>query len=143
MISKPQARKIVRGAVGLCLAAGLIYFLFDKNSPRIVGGLITLAGIFFFILSRRAGVYDSSPYFRRLAMVGSRKPFRDLAMAVACFAATMAFTIAIAIGVKSRILPDNYVTAGFLVIVLIVGILGVFFFISGVIGRVLYGPPPP
>jgi hypothetical protein len=68
---------------------------------------------------------------------------RDLSLAVVCFVATMAVTIAISIAVRDKILPDNYVTVGFLLVVIVGGIIGVLFFISGVIGRVLYGPPPP
>ena len=142
MISKLQAMKIARTVVGLCLAAGLIYFLCSKNSPRAVGWLITLAALGFFILSRRSGVYDNSPYFRRLSLVSSRKPLRDLGMAIVCFVATMAVTIAITIAVRDRVLPDNYVTVGFLVLMIGAGVLGVLFFISRVIGRIFYGPPP-
>jgi ABC-type nitrate/sulfonate/bicarbonate transport system permease component len=47
------------------------------------------------------------------------------------------------IGVRNKVLPDNYVTAGFLLAVVIGGILGILFFISGVIVRILHGPPPP
>jgi hypothetical protein len=142
MISKPQTMKIARTVVGLCLAAGPIYFLYSKNSPRAVGWLITLAAMGFFIISRRSGVYDNSPYFRRLSLVSSRKPLRDLGMAIACFVATMAVTIAITIAVRDQVLPDNYVTVGFLVLVIGAGVLGVLFFISHVIGRIFYGPPP-
>jgi hypothetical protein len=142
MISKPQTMKIARTVVGLCLAAGLIYFLYSKNSPRAVGWLITLAAMGFFILSRRSGVYDNSPYFRRLSLVSSRKPLRDLGMAIVCFVATMAVTIAISVAVRDQVLPDNYVTVGFLVLMIGAGVLGVLFFISRVIGRIFYGPPP-
>jgi hypothetical protein len=55
MTSKTQALKIVRTVVGV--GAGLIYFLYSKNSPPMVGWLITLAVVFFAILSRRSGVY--------------------------------------------------------------------------------------
>jgi hypothetical protein len=143
MISKLQAIKIARTVVGVCLAAGLIYFLYSKNSPRAVSWLITLAAIGFFILSRRSGVYDNSPYIRRLSLVSSRKPLRDLGMAIVCFVATMTVTIAITIAVRDQILPDNYVTVGFLAVVIAAGVLGVLFFMSGVIGRIFYGPPPP
>src|SRR6266404_3253842 len=142
MISKLQAMKLARTVVGLCLPAGLIYFLYSKNSPRAVGWLITLAALGFFILSRRSGVYDNSPYFRRLSLVSSRKPLRDLGMAIVCFVATMAVTIAITIAVRDRVLPDNYVTVGFLVLMIGAGVLGVLFFISRVIGRIFYGRPP-
>ena len=142
MISKLQTMKLARTVVGLCLAAGLIYFLYSKNSPRAVGWLITLAAMGFFILSRRSGVYDNSPYLRRLALVSSRKPLRDLGMALVCFVATMAVTIAITIAVRDQVLPDNYVTVGFLVLMIGAGIFGMLFFISRVIGRMFYGPPP-
>lgn len=143
MISKLQAVKLARTVVGLCLAAGLIYFLYSKDSPRAVGWLITLAAMGFFILSRRAGVYDDSPYFRRLSLVSSGKPLRDLGMAIVCFVTTMAITIVITIAVRDQVLPDNNVTVGFLVVALAVGGLGVLFFVSRVIGRIFHGPPPP
>jgi hypothetical protein len=143
MMSKPQALKIARTVVGLCVAAGLIYFLYSKKSPPATSWLIILAVVFFMTLSRRSGVYEKNPYFRRLAMVSSRKPLRDLSLAVVCFVVTMAVTIAISIAVRDKVLPDNYVTVGFLLVVIVGGTIGVLFFISGVIGRVLYGPPPP
>ena len=142
MMSNPQGLKIGRAVVGIAIAAGLIYFLYSKDSPRVVGWLITVAAIIFFILSRRAGVYSDSPDFRRRAIGSSRKPLRDLGMAILCFVVTMAVTIAITIGVRNKVLPDNYVTVGFLAVVIFGGMGGVIYFISGVIGRVFYGPPP-
>jgi hypothetical protein len=143
MIMKTRALTIARTVVGVCVVAGLIYFLYGKNSPPAVGWLITLVVVVFVILSRRSGVYDKNPYFRRLAVGSSRKPLRDLGMAIICFVAMMAVTIAISIGVRDKVLPDNYVTVGFLLVVIVGGIIGVLFFISGVIVRVLHGPPPP
>jgi hypothetical protein len=142
MISNPHILKIGRTVVGICIGAGLIYFLYSKNTPHAVGLLITIAAMVFAILSRRAGVYDNSPVFRRLAMVSSRKPYRDSGIAVLCFVATMAATIAVSIGIRDKVLPDNYVTVGFLAVVIIGGIGGMLYFVSGVIGRVFYGPPP-
>jgi hypothetical protein len=143
MIPKTQALKIARLLVALALSAGLLYFLYSKNSPRPVSWLITLAILFFMTLMRRSGVFDKSPGFRRLALASSRKPLRDFFMAVVCFAVTMVIVIAISIGVREKVLPDNYVTGGFLLVVIVGGLLGVLFFISGVIGRLMYGPPPP
>jgi len=140
MVTKPQALKIARTVVGICVAAGLIYFLYSKKSPPAVSWLISLAVVFFV---RRAGVYEKNPYLRRLAMVSSRKPLRDFGLAVACFVATMVVTIGISIAVRDKVLPDNYVTAGLLIVAIVVGMLGILFFISGVIGRAFYGPPPP
>jgi FtsH-binding integral membrane protein len=142
MKPKPQAMKIARTIAGFCIAAGLIYFLYSDKSPPVVTWLIILAVVFFFALKRRSGVYDKSPYFRRLAMVSSRKPLRDLGLALACFLATLAVTLAIVAGVKNNVLPDNKVTAGFLVVLIFAGIAGVLLFMSGVIGRAIYGPPP-
>jgi hypothetical protein len=88
------------------------------------------------------GVYDKSPYFRRLSLVSSSKPLRDLSMAIVCFVATMAVTIAITIALKDQVLPDNNLTAGFLALMTGAGILGVLFYMSRVIGRIFYGPPP-
>lgn len=143
MITREQALKSVRLVLGLSLSAGLIYFLYSKSSPPIAGTLLTLAAVLFFILRRRAGAFDGSPYFRRLALVSSRKPIRDFLMSLVCFAATMAVTIAIAVAVKHDVLPDNYVTGGIFVALVIAGIVGMLFFMSGVIGRIFYGPPPP
>ena len=143
MTSKPQAWKIARTVAGLCVAAVLIYLLDSAKSPPIVGGLIVLAVVFFMTPNRSAGGYDKSPYFRRLAMASSRRPMRDLALAVGCFVAMMVVTIAIAVAVRKEVIPDNNVTVGFLIAVFIGGIIGILFFISGVISRVLNGPPPP
>jgi hypothetical protein len=142
MASKNQASKIARTVVGVCVSAGLIYFLYSKNSPPFVGWLITLALVFFVTLSRRSGVYAKNPYFRRLAVGSSRTPVRDFCNALLCFVAMMAIVIAMSIGVRNQVLPDNYVTAGFLLAVVIGGILGILFFISGVVVRILHGPPP-
>jgi hypothetical protein len=53
----------------------------------------------------------------------------------------MAVTIAMAVAAKHNVLPDNYVTVGILIAVLVVGIVGMLFFMSRVIGRIFYGPP--
>jgi len=143
MISKAQVWKIARTIAGLCVAAGLIYFLFSDKFPPVVSWLIILAVVFFIALKRRSGVYDKSPTFRRLAMVSSSRPLRDFALAVVCFVATLAVTLAIVAGVKNNVLPDNKVTGGILLVVIFAGIAGVMFFMSGVIGRAIYGPPPP
>jgi hypothetical protein len=143
MKPKPQAMKIARTIAGFCIAAGLIYFLYSDKSPPVVTWLIILAVVFFFALKRRSGVYDKSPTFRRLAMVSSRKPLRDFALALACFVATLAVTLTIVAGVKNDVLPDNKVTVGILMVLIFAGIAGVLFFMSGVIGRAIYGPPPP
>jgi hypothetical protein len=143
MTSKPQVLKIARTIIGLCVAVGLIYFLYRKNLPRVVGWLITVAAMLFFILSRRSGVYDNSPYFRRLSLAGSRKPLRDLGMAIICFIATMVVAIAVTIAVRDKELPDNNVTVGFLAAAIFGGIAGFLYFIARVIGRVFYGPPRP
>ena len=138
-----QPLKIARTVVGVCVSAGLIYFLYSKKSPPIVGWLITLAVVFFGILSRRSGVYAKSPHFRRLALGSSRTPVRDFCIAFLCFVAMMAIVIALSIGVRNKVLPDNYVTAGFLLAVVIGGMIGILYFLSGVIVRILHGPPPP
>jgi heme/copper-type cytochrome/quinol oxidase subunit 4 len=143
MISKARLLKIARTALGLAVAVELIYFLYSKNSPPGASAFITLAAVLLLILRRRSGAFDTDPYWRRLSMVSSRKPLRDLGMSIVCFVATMAVTIAIGIGVRNRALPDNYVTVGFLIVVIVAGILGMLFFLCGVIGRIVYGPPPP
>jgi hypothetical protein len=141
MIAKPRALKIALIVAGLCIAAGLIYFLGDK-SPPIVSGLVVVGVVFFLTLMRKAGVYKS-PTFRRLAMGSSRTPLRDFALAVVCFLATVAVTLAILAGVNNNVLPDNKMTEGILLVVIFAGIAVIMFFMSGVIGRFLEGPPPP
>jgi hypothetical protein len=111
MMSKAQAMKNARTIAGLCIAAGLIYFLYSDKSPPVVTWLIMVAVVFFIALKRRSGVYDKSPYFRRLAMASSRKPLRDFALAVACFVATLAVTLAIVTGVDSVIFLIEGLTA--------------------------------
>jgi hypothetical protein len=131
-----------RTAAGLCVGAGLIYFLYSKNSPPVVSALIVVAVMFFAILKRKSGVYAKNPYFQRLAMGSSRTPVRDFCIAVACFIAMLAIVIAMSIGVRNKVLPDNYVTVGFFIAVIIVGSIAMLFFLAGVISRVLHGPPP-
>lgn len=143
MISKLQAWKIARTVAGLCVAAGLIYFLYSDKSPPVVTWLIILAVVFFIALKRRSGVDDKNPYLRRLAMVSSRKPLRDFALAVACLVATLAVALGIVAGIDHNVLPDNKVTWGILIVAIFAGIAAVMFFMSGIIGRVIYGPPPP
>jgi len=115
MISKPQALKIARVVAGLCVSAGLIYFVYSKNSPFVVTVVIGLAVVSFSIFSKRPATLLRNPYITAIASVGSRKPLRDLARAVVCFAAMMAFTIGMAIGVKHKVIPDNNLIAGNLV----------------------------
>lgn len=130
MITRAQASKLARTVAGLCVAAGLIYFLYSKNSPPAVSGLIMLAVVFFFIVRRRAGALDNNPYIPEIAKLGSRTPLRELARALVCFVAVMAVTIGGAIGVKHKVIPDNYFTAGIMVVMIVGGALavGVFLF---------------
>lgn len=109
---KPQAFKIAKVVAGFCIAAGLLYFLYSKKSPPIVSGLIIVAVVFFLRLKRKAGVFDQSPIFRRMAMGSSSRPLRDFGLALACFLATMAVTLGIVAGVDHNVLPDNKVTWG-------------------------------
>ena len=44
---------------------------------------------------------------------------------------------------KLNLLQDNKVTEGMLWVVIIAGIAGVMWFMSGIVTRVVYGPPPP
>lgn len=143
MTPKPQVWKIARIVAGVAVAAGLIYFLFSEKSPPIVTGLILVAVWVFVRQQRKAGLYDQSPTLRRLALASSRKPLRDFGLAVACFLATMAVTLGIVAGVDHKVLPDNKVTYGVLIIAIFAGIAGALFFMSGVIARVIYGPRPP
>lgn len=135
MQTKPQVWKIARTVAGLCVGAGLIYFLFSEKSPPIVIGLILLAVWVFVRQQRKAGLYDQSPTFRRLALVGSRKPLRDFGLAVACLVGTLAVTLGIVAGVDHKVLSDNKVTWGILIVAIFAGIAGVMWFMSGIIGR--------
>lgn len=136
---KAQALKIIRTVAGLCVAAGLIYFLYSKNSPPAVSWLIILAVAFFFILRRRSGALDKNRYLSEIQKLGSRSPLRDLARALFCFVAMMAFTIGGAIGVKHEVIPDNYVTAGGLVVVIVAGSLTVGFFLLRALIPLMFG----
>jgi hypothetical protein len=139
MISKAQALKIARTVAGFCVAAGLIYFLYNKNSPPAVSTLIILAVVFFFILRRRSGALDKNPYLPEIQRLGSRTPVRDLVKALICFVAMMVVTIGGAIGVKNKVIPDNYLTAGVVVVVIVGGGLAVGFFVLRALIRLMFG----
>jgi hypothetical protein len=112
MQPRPQVWNIVRVIAGLCVAAGLIYFLYSDKSPPIVSVLIVIAVVFFLRVKRKSGVFAQSPTFRRLAMVSSSKPLRDFGLAVACLVATLVVTLGIVAGVDHNVLPDNKADVG-------------------------------
>lgn len=143
MITRAQAYKIARLVLGVCVSAVLVYFLYSERSPPGASALITLAVAVFFILRRRSGAFDKDPMFRRAVIASSRRPMRDFGLAVACFIATLGSTVAISVAVKHNVMPDNYVTAGILIVLIVAGIGGMLFFMSGVIARVFFGPRPP
>jgi hypothetical protein len=140
MISKPQALKIARVVAGLCVSAGLIYFVYRKNSPFVVTVVIGLAVVSFSIFSKRPAALLKSPYITAIANVGSRKPLRDLARAVVCFAAMMAFTIGMAIGVKHKVIPDNNLIAGTWFVLMIGGAVAAVVFLFRALIPIMYGP---
>jgi uncharacterized membrane protein YhaH (DUF805 family) len=72
----------------------------------------------------------------------SRTPVRDFCIALLCFVVMMAIVIAMSIGVRNKVFPDNYLTVEFLVAVIIVGIIAMLFFLAGVISRIVHGAPP-
>jgi hypothetical protein len=121
MIPKSRALKIARTVAGLCLAAALIYGLYSKNSPPVVGTLITLAAVFFFIILRRSGALGKNQHIQDVAKLGSRTPLRDLAKALGCFVAMMALSIGIAIGIRRQVIPDNNIVATLLTVVILGG----------------------
>jgi hypothetical protein len=139
MISKAQVIKIARTVAGLCVAAGLIYFLYSKNSPPAVSTLIILAVVVFFVLRRRSGALDNNPYIPEIANLGSRTPLRELARALVSFVAMMAVTIGGAIGVKHKVIPDNYFTAGIIGVVIVGGALAVGFFLFRAFVPLMFG----
>jgi hypothetical protein len=124
LMSKQQFWKIVLPIAGLCIIAASMYFFYPKQSPPIISGLIVVAA-------------------QRQAALSSRKPLRVFGLAVACFVAMMAIILAILTGIDHNLLPDNKVTERILWVVIIAGIAGVIWFISGIVTRVVYGPPPP
>jgi len=127
MISKTKVLEIARLVAGLCVSAGLIYFVYSKNSPAAVVALIILTVFLFSVLSRGSPALYNKRYFAEIAKLGSQTPLRDLAKALVCFVALMAFTIGLAIGVKHKLIPDNYVVAGCWVAVVVVAGLAVVF----------------
>jgi hypothetical protein len=128
MISKTKVLEIARLAAGLCVSAGLIYFIYSKNSPAAVVALIILTVFLFSVLSRRPPALYNNRYFAEIAKSESRTPLRDLAKALVCFVALMAFTIGLAIGAKHKLIPDNFVIAGcWVAVVVVVGLAAVFF----------------
>lgn len=129
MIPKAQALKIARTVAGLCLTAALIYGLYSKNSPPVVGTLITVAAVFFFILLRRSGALDKNQNIQDIAKLGSRTPLRDLAKAFGCFVAMMALCIGTAIGIKHQVIPDNNIVATLLAVVILGGAAAVGFYL--------------
>jgi hypothetical protein len=139
---KPQVRKIAQIVAGLGVAAGLIYFLHGLKSSPLVDGLVVLAMLFFarLVTSR---VYDENPTAAGQVVPRSRKLLRDFGLAVACFVATIAVILGILTGIDHNLLPDNKVTEGMLWVVVIAGIAGVMWFMSGIVTRVVYGPPLP
>jgi L-lactate permease len=143
MMSKQQVWKIVLPIAGLCVIAALMYFFYGKQSPPIISGLIVVAVLLFVRLLRKSQAYQDGPRVQRQAAASSRKPVRDFALACACFVATVVITLLFLTGIDHNVLPDNKVTVGILFVVIFAGIGGVMFFMSGIIGRVISGPPPP
>jgi hypothetical protein len=74
MITTERALKSARLALGLSLSAGLIFFLYSKSSPPIVGTLIMLAAVFFLFLDAEQARSTEVPIFGDLhcSVVGSR-----------------------------------------------------------------------
>jgi hypothetical protein len=143
LMSKQQFWKIVLPIAGLCIIAASMYFFYPKQSPPIISGLIVVAALLFVRLLRISQAYKNYPSVQRQAAVSSRKPLRDFGLAVACFVAMMAVILAILTGIDHNLLPDNKVTERILWVVIIAGIAGVMWFISGIVTRVVYGPSPP
>ncbi|HEY6621267.1 MAG TPA: hypothetical protein VIY68_17100 [Steroidobacteraceae bacterium] len=141
MTPKPQVWKIARILAGVAITAGVIYFLHRVNSTTLRNGLILVVMLFFARFIRSLDTKDLTGPSQ--AVASSNRPWRDFGLAVACFVATMAVTLGIAACVDHNVLPDNKVTEGILWAVIIAGIAGAMWFMSGIITRVVYGPPPP
>ena len=139
MISKQQALKIARVVAGLCVSAGLIYFVYSKNSPLLVTVVIGLTIVSFSIFSKRPPTLLRNPYITTMANAGSRKPLRDLAMAIVRFGGLMAVSIGMAIGVKHKVIPDNYLTTGIWIALMIAGTVATVVFLFRVLIRIRYG----
>lgn len=140
MTPKPQLWKIARIVAGGAIAAGMIYFLHRVKSPTLRDGLILVVMLFFMRFIRSLDANLAAP---SQAVASSNRPWRDFGLAVACFVATLAVTLGTAACVDHNVLPDNKMTEGILWVVIIAGIAGTMWFMSGIITRVVYGPPPP
>src|SRR5580698_4299091 len=121
MVPKPRMLLIARTMVGVGIAGVLIYGLYSKSSPPGVSALIVLASIVFFILRRRSGAFDRNPHFQEIVKLGSPTPARDLMKALGCFVVMMGLAVSMGVGVKHRVIPDSYIVAGSLVVVILGG----------------------
>jgi signal transduction histidine kinase len=134
VISKPKVLEITRLVAGLCVSAGLIYFVYSKNSPAAVVALIILTVFLFSVFSRGSPALYNNRYFAEIEKSGSQTPLRDLAKASVCFVALMAFTIGVAIADMHKLIPDNYVITGCWVgVVAVSGLAAVFFAVRALI----------
>jgi hypothetical protein len=140
MISKPQALKIARVVAGLCVSAGLIYFVYSKNFPLVVTAVIGLTIVSFSIFSKRPPALLRNPYITAMANVGSRKPVRDVAMTLVCFGALMTVSIGMAIGVRHKVIPDNNLTSGIWIVLMIAGTVATVVFLFRALIWIKYGP---
>jgi hypothetical protein len=139
MMPKARVLLIARTIAGLCIAAGLIYGLYSKNSPPGVSALIVLAAVLFFVLRRRSGAFDKNPHIQEIAKLGSQAPLRDLAKSLGCFVAMMALVIGIALGVKHQVIPDNNLVATGMAVVILGGALAVGFFLFRALIPAMFG----
>lgn len=104
---KLQMVKIARIAVGVCIAAGLLYFLYANNVPPIIRTLIEIGAVVLVISMGKAGVFDKDPTFRQAAKFSGKSPIRDILWALACFVVAMVLAGAMGYGVRIRVIPDK------------------------------------
>ena len=139
MISKRQALQIARLAAGLCVSAGLIYFIYRKDSPAIVTVLVMLTIFLFSVLNARSSRFANSPFLAAISQCGSRTPLRDLAKAAICLLTILAFSVGMAVGAKRGVIPDNNLVAGIWLVVCVVGTIATVIFLFRALILLVYG----
>lgn len=138
-MTKQLILKIARIFAGICVAVGLLYFLYAKNVPPVVGVLIEIGMVAIIVSMRRAGVFDRIPHFDHMATLSSRFPIRDSLWALVCLVVAVVLSLAFGYGFKMQVIPDNYFAAISFAVVLVGLVLAFGFFVFRVFNSVIFG----